>query len=150
MTTHDPDMAFELVDRLGHAYALLAEATAEIAEEQGVTSAEVIALIVLASMDAPLSQSDWGRLQGVTRQRAHVVANSLVEKGLVDRARTGREARVTLTAAGRREARSLRASIGRVASRRLGSLRANQASQLHALLGTLVDALEANRIPRTD
>jgi len=145
MTPLDHDTAFELVDRLGHAYALLEEAASEIAGEVGVTSAELVALVVLVSIDAPLSQSDWGRLQGVTRQRAHVVANALVEKGLVERARSGREARVSLTAAGRGQARRLRASIGRAASRRLGALGADQVSQLHALLGTLVEALEATR-----
>ena len=145
MTMLDADTAFELVDRLGHAYALLDEASVELADEFGITSAELVALVVLASVDSTLSQSDWGRLQGVTRQRAHVVASSLVGKALVARTRAGRESRVTLTTAGRRASRRLRLSIGRAVQQRLSAMPAQRATQLHVLLGELVATLDATR-----
>jgi len=145
VTTLDADTAFELVDRLGHAYALFDEATYDLASAVGLSSAELVAMVVLASMGSALSQSEWGRLQGVTRQRAHVVANALVQKGLVARTRVGRESQIALTVEGKRESRRLRANMGRAAQRRLGAMPTKQATQLHALLGALVETLEATR-----
>lgn len=96
-----PDLAWTLSDQLGHAYSvMLGTARGALADERlGVP--ELVALVILQSFPEGLTQTAWGEYQGVTRQRAHTMANTLAAEGLVDVAKQNRSSTVTLSRAGR-------------------------------------------------
>lgn len=141
-----PGEGWDLVDRLGAAYVLLAEVAGEAAAACGVTLAELVALAVLAGTDAKagLSQTEWGRFQGVSRQRAHVVARGLAARGLCRVVPEGRASRVSLTPEGRRLTRRLRAHVGAAVVDATTGLAPADARRLSALALALIAA----RLPR--
>ena len=136
-----PGDAFQLADRLGHAAALLQSAADELVEDEEVSSAELVAMFVLLAFDGGISQTEWGRLQGVSRQRAHVVTRTLLAHGYIDCRKDGRASVVTLNASGHRVASRLQAKTGHAMHSRLQPIAPDRAHRLNALLGELIDCL---------
>ena len=141
----DLNRAFELFDRLGHAYALMQEEADSLAARYGVSGAQLVALLVLLAQPNAISQTELARLTGVSRQRAHVVTRSLELAHYVQSDPRGRVVDVSLTKSGRHIARQLRNATARRAIRRLRGLSGADAAQLHRGLGQLLDCLEATR-----
>ena len=133
--------AWDLLDRLGAAYVLLAEVARDAAGPD-VSLAELVALAVLAGAGPDgLSQADWGRYQGVSRQRAHVVAHQLTDKGLCAVTRRGRDAVARLTPEGRRATARLRARVGAAVQAALPEPVTGSARSLSSGLAELLEAL---------
>jgi len=134
-----PELAFELVDRVGHAYALLHARTRTLIADLDVSVSELVALFVLLATPEGLSQTDWGRLQGVSRQRAHTVTKQLLARGLVHREIQGRSSTITLTREGRELAGVQGDRLARVAFDELSELSESEALALHAGLGKIIE-----------
>lgn len=141
--------AFELVDRLGHAHALLQARSEALVTGLDVSVSELVALFVLLSFPDGISQTDWGRLQGVSRQRAHTVTKRLLAAGLVHCEVQGRASTITLTATGDALATGQRERFAAVAFSDIASLSASEALALHRGLGKLITALESPPLART-
>ncbi len=78
-----PAEAWHLTDLAGASCVALAHVASDGARPHGVTLAELVALAILDQHPDGLGQSAWGRLQEVSRQRAHVVARELEERHLI-------------------------------------------------------------------
>ncbi|MCP4005077.1 MAG: hypothetical protein GY725_12860 [bacterium] len=135
-------LASEIADRIGHTHVLLSDAVDEIIGPLGISRSMGIALAVLDAFPDGLSQTAWARLQGVTRQRAHALANRLDDDGLILLEAQGREVRVTLSTTGRRLVRGVEPRTqARLASATTG-LSSREKRELHLLLGKLITSLE--------
>ncbi|MGE0601640.1 MAG: MarR family winged helix-turn-helix transcriptional regulator [Dehalococcoidia bacterium] len=145
-----PVRAWDLADRVGHAYALLADAMSERLVPHAVPAAEVIAMTILHATPGPVSQTEWGRLQGVSRQRAHVVANTLGDRGWVAQERRGRDQLVQLTPEGRHVVEMLREELGAMYAVDMEPLGPGNAAALYDLLGRLIAVLQASRVSASE
>ena len=133
-----PDLAWRLADQLGHATAYVAEDMPDLLEGSGLTPSAFVALVVLSAFPDGLTQSEWGRLQGVTRQRAHTVAKQVVGAGLVKLTKQGRTATATLTAAGTEAVNARQPRMAQAVSERLNPLTPAEAQRLSDLLAKLL------------
>jgi DNA-binding MarR family transcriptional regulator len=138
-----PADAWHLADLVGACYVEVAAIAGDAARPHGLTLGELVALAILAQQPDGVSQSAWARLQGVTRQRAHVVTRSMEAKGLVRGERRGRESVVRFTAEGRRTTERLRESIGTVLADTMAGLTPAQLQDTAELLTGLLGSLRA-------
>ena len=135
-------LAYEIADRIGHAHVLLSDAVDEVIGPLGLSRSVGIALAVLDAYPEGLSQAAWTRLQRVTRQRAHALANRLDDDGLILIEPQGREVRVTLSAAGRRLVRGVEPRTRSRLATATARLSTRDKRDLHSLLGKLIAGLE--------
>ncbi|MAE94233.1 MAG: hypothetical protein CL910_06190 [Deltaproteobacteria bacterium] len=135
-------VAYEITDRIGYAHVLLSDAVDQVLGPRGISRSSGIALAVLDAFPEGLSQAEWARLQGVTRQRAHTLTKQLGGEDLIRLEPRGREVLVALSPVGRRLVRSLaprtRARLATATAR----LSRREKRELHALLGKLIGSLE--------
>lgn len=133
--------AWRLTDLVGASYVALATIAGEAAAPYGVSLAELVAIAVLAQHPSGLGQSEWGRLQGVSRQRAHVVANELQARGLVTVRRRGRDSMVCLSRAGLRLTERMRREVGGQLAAAMAGMKPARARELGALLEELLASI---------
>jgi len=139
-----PADAWHLADLVGACYVEVAAIAGEAARPHGLTLGELVALAILAQQPDGVSQSTWARLQGVTRQRAHVVTRSMEARGLVRGEGRGRDSLVRFTAKGRRTTESLRESVGAVLADAMAGLSPARLQDTAELLTGLLGSLRAD------
>ncbi|MFT6437964.1 MAG: DNA-binding MarR family transcriptional regulator [Candidatus Azotimanducaceae bacterium] len=100
--------AWELTDTIGHLHTLLGAVIERQVKPLGLTRAQAIALGILAERPQGISQAEWARLQGVTRQHAHAIAHRLEHEGWIIAKRLGRERVVALSKTGFQKVEALR------------------------------------------
>jgi|GEM_PF-2898842 len=98
--TLDPARTVALVDGLARVHGRLTTLVSEATATSTLTPSEGMALRVVAGAPEGLSQSRWGRQLGVSRQRAHALAEGLAARGLLTVERAGRASSVRVTASG--------------------------------------------------
>lgn len=130
--------AWSLTDLVGASYVALSDVAAGAARPHDVTLVELVALAILAQHPDGLGQSRWGKLQGVSRQRAHTLTSELSRRGLVSRERHGRDSTVRFTHAGSDLVRRLRRDVGRQLASALRHMPASDAPVLARLLTLLL------------
>lgn len=133
-----PDAIWRLTDQLGHANAHLMGVTRDALQHLDISVGEFVALTILVEFPDGLTQTTWGRLQGVTRQRAHTVSKRLASLGLVNVQREGRSSTVTASLPGVALVQRERPALIEAAGANLGTLTAEDAAQLSALLAKLL------------
>ena len=146
----DPEDAWDLADVIGATYVEIAAIAGAGAESDGLTLAELVALAVLAQHPEGLSQSVWGRLQGVSRQRAHVVARSMIRRGLVTTQKEGRESNVRFTDDGRALTATLRHRVGQQLADAMSEVPPNEARDAGERLQPLLASMRAHDPSRLD
>ncbi len=134
-------LAWELADRVGHAHALFGAVLGGVVAGTPLTVGEAIALAVLASAPAGLSQTGLGGALGVTRQHAHALTRRLAGHRLVRRTRRGREVRLEPTPRAERLVAELRPGAEARLARALSGLAPRERRDLHRLCGRLVEVL---------
>ena len=137
--------AWEIADRTGHAHALFGGLLEILVTPMGLSRGEAIAMAVLLEFPAGLSQSEWARLQGVSRQHAHALSRKLGRAGLVVGRRRGREVHVRASAVGRRRVVAARPASEAALTRGIAGLSAREVKDLHRQFGKLVRSLEEAR-----
>ncbi len=135
-------LAWSLADRVGHAHALLGGIVEEGVAPLGLSRAQAVALAILGEFPDGLSQAAWARLQGVSRQHAHVLARRLEQTRWVVGSRAGRERHMRLSALGRRRLNAFRPAMESRLQTALCELAPRERCQLHRLLGRLIETLE--------
>lgn len=134
-------LAWEIADRVGRSHALFTAVLEEVVAPEELTVGQAIAIIVLAGSPEGLTQSEWARLQGVSRQYAHSVARRLQGRQLVTRERVGRTSKVRVTARARHLIRRLRPRTEARLATAVAGLRPLERRDLHRLLGKLADGI---------
>ena len=142
--------AWELADLVGASYVAIAEIAGDAAGAHGVNLSELIGLAILAQHPEGLTQTQWGRLQGVSRQRAHTVTQGLVRRRLVVSRRRGRSSQVRLSAAGARLTDEMRESVGARLSSAMADVDASTLRELIRILPALLESLNRARATRAD
>lgn len=137
--------AWHLTDLVGASYVALAAIAGDAAAPYAVTLAELVAIAVLAQHPGGIGQTEWGRLQGVSRQRAHVVARTLEARGLVSVRRHGRDSTVSLSRSGRRLTERMRPDVGGKLASAMAQMRPARARELAVLLEELLASVTADR-----
>ncbi len=132
-----PDLAWTLSDQIGHAYAVVLAASRDALAGEPLGVPELVALVILQSFPEGLTQTAWGEYQGVTRQRAHTIANMLAAEGLIEVRRSGRSSTVTLQRAGHALIDRLRPRTSKALSGALDGLSTAEARELSQLLAKL-------------
>ena len=133
-----PDLAWQLADDIGLVYALSLSVSEAELEGEGVRSSEFIAMVILTSFPDGLSQTAWGRYQGVSRQRAHAISKTLVSGDLITVEKRGRESVIRLTELGEEVVERLRPAISLRLSAMMDALSALEAQTLSRLLKKVV------------
>jgi DNA-binding MarR family transcriptional regulator len=137
--TIPPDAAWRITDQIGHAYSVFLGLAAASLAHLDITVGEFVALTILTASPDGLTQTTWGELQGVTRQRAHTVTKRLANLGLVAVVREGRASTVTVTDAGWDLIQREQPRLAGQAAANLGSLTPTEAARLSTLLAKLLD-----------
>lgn len=137
--------AWELADLVGASYVAIAEIAGEAAGTHGVNLSELIGLAILAQYPEGLTQTEWGRLQGVSRQRAHVVTRDLARRRLVVSHRRGRSSQVRLSARGARLTDEMRESVGAELSAAMADVDLAMLQELTRVLPVLIASLRRVR-----
>jgi len=132
--------AWTLADTIGHVFALLGSVIEEQVLAYKLTRAQALALGVLADMDDGISQAEWARLQGVTRQHVHAIARRLQEEGWIVAKRAGRERIVSLPKSRQRKIAALRPEMDTQLQTAFGGLTQKDQRVLNTLLAKLVDS----------
>ena len=133
-----PEIAWVLSDQIGHAYARLLNATQSHFEGEEVRVPEFVAMVILTNFPEGITQTIWGTYQGVSRQRAHVIAKKLVARRLVEVERVGRSSRVRLTADGHALISQLQPAVSAHLASLLAPLSQQEAETLSSLLSRVL------------
>ena len=133
-----PDLAWSLSDQLGHVYSILLSASRNALADAPLAVPEFIALVILQSFPEGLTQTAWGEHQGVTRQRAHTVTNTLAAEGLIAVTKEGRASTVTLAPAGQALLERYAPQTSLALAEALGRLTTKEARELSRLLTKLI------------
>jgi DNA-binding MarR family transcriptional regulator len=136
------EKAWDLADIVGRSYALISELSDKVATEEGVTTARVIALAVLNAFPEGISQTEWGKHQGVSRQRASVIAQELEMDGDIKTTPQGRSTIVSLTTQGTGCVRRYKQVFGSALGTKLNGFSKHDGKQLTSLLGKLIASIE--------
>ena len=139
-----PETAWEVADLLGYAYVIVSDVMEELLRPTGLTLKEFVALWIASVYEGNLTQTEWGRLQGVTRQRAHVIAGNLKRKSLISMEAKGRETRVTVTPAGRKLIQNHRRKISESLANSLGKMTQSEAVKLTTLLKQVISIVSTS------
>lgn len=132
-----PDLAWTLADQLGHAYSIVLGASRDALADEPLSVAEMVGLVILHGFPEGLTQTAWGEYQGVSRQRAHTIANKLGTAGLLEVTREGRSSTVMLTRAGKALVARVQPHTSAALADALGNLSASEGRELSRLLAKL-------------
>ena len=136
-----PELAWTVTDHVGHAHSLLLNVAAKVFVDEDVSVPEFVALAILSEVGQDgLSQTEWGRFQGVSRQRAHVVTKTLAASGLVLVRRHGRSSTIRLSKKGERFVAKWKPALSKALATQFAGLNAKEAQTLLRLLQKLVAA----------
>ncbi len=141
-----PANAWRLADSIGQAHALFSNAVGEAVRDSGLTVKEAIALWIVDQHEGELTQTEWGRLQGVTRQRAHVIAKRLEQKGLVKVERQGRDSQVHTLPMGRKLVELNKEVVGDVLADVLDGMPRGDVRRLQGLLTQVIAQLSRSQV----
>jgi DNA-binding MarR family transcriptional regulator len=133
-----PELAWRISDQIGHAYALSVGLAGRSLEHLEISVVEFVALVILTEFPAGLTQTRWGALQGVSRQRAHTVTKRLTGLGLVLVSRQGRASTVQASEEGSALVQKEQPALARTAAENMSGLTANEAERLSTLLAKLL------------
>ena len=133
-----PALAWSLADQLGHAYALVLALAQEKVADEPLTVTELVALVVLLSFPDGLSQTAWGKYQGVSRQRAHKISGKLEAGKLISLKRHGRSSTAKLTPAGRRIIKRIEPRLSKAYAKQFEGLSPREANELARLLSKML------------
>lgn len=136
------EQAWDLADIVGKSYAVISHLSDKIAAEAGVTTSQVVALAVLKAFPDGLTQTQWGKYQGVSRQRASVVAKALAAQGAIESNPRGRSTMVTLTPKGARWVQQHKKIFGSAMKKKLGNFSKQDGEHLATLLDKLIRSIE--------
>lgn|GEM_PF-1239209 len=130
-----PDVAWALVDHIGHAYSVFLHVAEGILVDADVSVPEFVALAILAEVGGDaLTQTEWGRFQGVSRQRAHVVTKTLADAGLVTVQRKGRSSSIRLSKKGAQFVDTWKPTLSSAMAENMRGLSEHEARTLSRLL----------------
>ena len=135
--------AWELTDQVGHVHSLLGATIEDQVAPYGLTRAQAHALGVLTEFPLGISQAEWARMQGVSRQHAHAIARRLQNSDWIEGATVGRERIVALSESGIQKIEDLRPKLEESLEFDFSSLTKVERKELSRLLGKLIEAISA-------